>query len=305
MQHRVPAGFPPFHYLRLPLPGRRYHRYLADEEKNRWPQSHNDVIRTILGKAKHGARIIYVPGNHDEFMRDFDNTVLGNLDIRNEFVHVTRNGQRFLVLHGDQFDGSIKHSRMLSLIGSSLYKYLLGLNQLVNFCRRKLGFSYWSLANVLKQKVKHAVKYISNFETALAYAAKQHNVDGLVSGHIHRAEITEINDVIYCNCGDWVESCTALVEKNIEAFLRLDLAGSKVVVGDGPDLENLKQQYPEVLFTGFKFGAELSQYVAATDVFVFPSLTDTFGIVLLEAMQPEENDNAEASHFQLTRPQII
>ena len=95
------------------------------------------------------------------------------------------------------------------------------------------------------------------------------------------------------------------VEKNIEAFLRLDLTGSKVVVGDGRDLENLKQQYPEVLFTGFKFGAELSQYIAAADVFVFPSLTDTFGIVLLEAMQPEANDNAEVSHFQLARPQII
>ena len=184
------------------------------KKKIHWPQSHNDVIRTILGKAKHGTRIIYVPGNHDEFMRDFDTTILGNLEIRNEFVHVTRNGKRFLVLHGDQFDGFIKHSRILSLVGSSLYETLLGMNQLVNFFRRKLGFSYWSLANVLKQKVKHAVKYISNFETALAHAARQHNVDGLVSGHIHRAEITEINDVIYCNCGDWVESCTALVEKN-------------------------------------------------------------------------------------------
>ncbi len=254
------------------------------KKKIHWPQSHNDVIRTILGKAKHGTRIIYVPGNHDELLRDYNNIILGNLEIRNEYVHVTKNGQRFLVLHGDQFDGFIKHSRILSLIGSSLYEMLLGLNQLVNFFRRKLGFSYWSLANVLKQKVKHAVKYISNFETAVAYAAKQHNVVTLSRGV--NTELFKPGSKTFISCPRpvFLYMGRVSVEKNIEAFLRLDLAGSKVVVGDGPDLEKLKQQYPEAFFTGFKFGVELSQCVAAADVFVFPSLTDTFGIVLLEAM---------------------
>jgi len=178
-----------------------------------WPQAHNDVIRTILGKAKHGTRVIYIPGNHDELFRDFDTTTLGNLEIHHEFIHTTLNGQRFLVLHGDEFDSVVRNSRLLGLIGTSLYDNLLKLNNFVNYVRRKLGFSYWSLAGMLKHKVKKAVNYISNFETALAYEAEKNLVDGIISGHIHRAEITWIENVIYCNCGDWVESCTALVER--------------------------------------------------------------------------------------------
>ena len=177
-----------------------------------WPQAHNDVIRTILGKAKHGTKIIYIPGNHDELLRDFDQMVLGNLEIHNKYIYITNDGKRFLLLHGDEFDCIVMNSRTLALIGSALYEMLLNANTLVNFFRRKLGFSYWSLARVLKHKVKRAVKYISNFEKILVHEARKHDVDGLISGHIHRAAIERINDVIYCNCGDWVESCTALVE---------------------------------------------------------------------------------------------
>ena len=184
------------------------------KKKGYWPQEHNDVIRTILGKAKHGTKIIYVPGNHDELLRDFESLVLGNLEIHNEYIHTTKDGKRFLILHGDQFDGVVMHSKYLALIGSTLYELLLQANSSVNFVRRKLGFSYWSLANMLKQKVKGAVSYISNFETALAHAAHKHDVDGIISGHIHRAELSHINNIIYCNCGDWVESCTALVERH-------------------------------------------------------------------------------------------
>ncbi len=184
------------------------------KKKFYWPQAHNDVIRTILGKAKHGTKIIYVPGNHDEILRDFEDIVLGNLEIHNEYIHVTRDGKRFLLMHGDQFDAIITHSRFLALIGSSLYELLLKANSAVNYVRRKLGFSYWSLANVLKHKVKGAVNFISNFETALAHEARKQNVDGIISGHIHRAEISRIQDIIYCNCGDWVESCTALTERH-------------------------------------------------------------------------------------------
>jgi UDP-2,3-diacylglucosamine pyrophosphatase LpxH len=182
------------------------------KKKVYWPQAHNDVIRALLGKAKHGTRVIYVPGNHDEMLRDFDGTTLGNLEIRSRYVHTTAGGLRLLVTHGDQFDGIVRSSRLLALIGSQLYESLLALNSLVNFVRRKFGFSYWSLAGALKHKVRHAVNYIGNFEAALAYEAKEGGMDGLVSGHIHRPAITTINDIVYCNCGDWVENCTALVE---------------------------------------------------------------------------------------------
>ena len=177
-----------------------------------WPQAHNDVVRTVLGKAKHGTRVILVPGNHDEVLRDFDGQVFGNLEIRYEYIHETRDGKRLLVLHGDKFDAVVTSSKTTALVGSALYEMLLKANRLVNYVRRKLGFSYWSLASVLKHKVKQAVSYISNFEEVLAYEARRRNVDGLVCGHIHRAEITYIDDVLYMNCGDWVESCTALVE---------------------------------------------------------------------------------------------
>ncbi len=178
-----------------------------------WPQLHNDVIRTILGKAKHGTRLIYIPGNHDEAIRDFTGMVLGNLEIHAEFLHTTADGRRLLVIHGDQFDGVVRSSRALALIGSSLYEWLLRLNGIVNAVRRAFGFSYWSLAGVLKRKVKQAVSYISNFEAAVAYAAARSNVSGVVCGHIHRAEIADVGGILYCNCGDWVESCTALVER--------------------------------------------------------------------------------------------
>ena len=182
------------------------------KRKLHWPQAHNDVVRTLLGKAKHGTRVVYVPGNHDEILRDFDTTLLGNLEIRHRCIHETAAGRRFLVLHGDEFDNVVKSSRILALIGTSLYDTLLKANHLVNYLRRRLGFSYWSLAGMLKHRVKQAVNYISNFETVLAHEAHRHGVDGVIAGHIHRAEITSIGDVIYCNCGDWVESCTALVE---------------------------------------------------------------------------------------------
>ena len=184
------------------------------KKKLHWPQAHSDVLRTILGKAKHGTKIIYVPGNHDELFRTYVTIQLGNLQIQKKFVHVSKNGQRFLVMHGDEFDAIVSSSRAVALLGGSLYNVLLKMNVLVNFIRSKLDFPYWSLAKMLKNQVKQAVNYISNFETALSYAAEQNRVDGIVSGHIHNAEIRRINDIIYCNCGDWVESCTALVETN-------------------------------------------------------------------------------------------
>lgn len=177
-----------------------------------WPQAHNDVVRTILGKAKHGTEVIYVPGNHDELLRHYDGMQFGNVRIDNRAFHRLADGRELLVVHGDQFDGVVKCSRLLALIGSRLYAWLLAANVVVNLVRRRLGFPYWSLAVFLKHKVKNAVQYIGNFEHAVAHEAQRYGVDGVVCGHIHRAELTRIREVLYLNCGDWVESRTALVE---------------------------------------------------------------------------------------------
>ncbi|MDN5869637.1 MAG: UDP-2,3-diacylglucosamine diphosphatase [Nitrococcus sp.] len=177
-----------------------------------WPQAHNDVIRALLSKARRGTRVVYVPGNHDELLRDHCGTAFGNVRIADTLVHTTASGRRFLVLHGDQFDSVVQCSRLLAVAGNVAYSGLLKLNLVVNYCRRRLGFPHWSLAGFLKHRVKNAVQYISNFGDAVAHAALERELDGVICGHIHRAEISEIHGVTYCNCGDWVESCTALAE---------------------------------------------------------------------------------------------
>ena len=177
-----------------------------------WPQSHNDVLRTLLGKAKHGTRVVYIPGNHDRTFRDYDGFVLGNIEVHREVIHETADGRRFLVLHGDEFDGIVRVSPFLESLGSSAYSFALRLNRHVNALRSRLGYPYWSLAAFLKHKVKNAVQYIGNYERAVSTEAARRNVDGVICGHIHRAEIAAMGEVTYCNDGDWVESCTALVE---------------------------------------------------------------------------------------------
>lgn len=177
-----------------------------------WPQSHNDVLRTLLGKAKHGTRVVYIPGNHDRTFRDYAGSVLGNVEVHREAIHETADGRRFLVLHGDEFDSIVRVSPFLESLGSSAYAFALRLNRYINALRSRLGYPYWSLAAFLKHKVKNAVQYIDNYERAVSTEAARRNVDGVICGHIHRAEITDMGEVTYCNDGDWVESCTALVE---------------------------------------------------------------------------------------------
>jgi len=186
------------------------------EMKNRlfWPQEHNNVVRTILGKAKHDTKVIYIPGNHDEVLRDFVGMDFGNVSIQKDAIHVTATGKRLLVLHGDEFDSVVRVSRWLAMLGNRVYDWLLYLNRWVNVFRRRLGFPYWSLAAYLKHKVKNAVQFISDFEQAVARETERRGVDGVVCGHIHHAEITTHNNILYCNDGDWVESCTALVERH-------------------------------------------------------------------------------------------
>jgi UDP-2,3-diacylglucosamine pyrophosphatase LpxH len=177
-----------------------------------WPQSHNNVIRKILGKAKHGTRVIYVPGNHDEDFRDLDGMVFGNIEIHQRYVHQTADDKKLLILHGDEFDSAIRCSKLVGYIGDRAYDVLLYLNRWLNAFRRRLGFPYWSISCYLKSKVKNAVNVIRNFEQAVAHEAKRTGTDGLVCGHIHHAEMRHIGGVLYCNDGDWVENCTALVE---------------------------------------------------------------------------------------------
>ncbi len=177
-----------------------------------WPQEHVNVIRTILGKAKHGTRVIFVPGNHDEVFRELAGSVFGNLEVQREYLHDTAEGRRLLVLHGDEFDGVVKCSRWLAALGVGIYAVLLRLNRYLDCVRRAFGFPYWSLASYLKYKSRNAVEHIRRFEEAAASVARRRGVDGVVCGHIHRAEIAELEGVLYCNDGDWVESCTSLVE---------------------------------------------------------------------------------------------
>ena len=179
-----------------------------------WPQAHNDVVQKVMRKARKGTHVVYVPGNHDEFARHFGELSFGGIEVRDEIVHVTADGRRLLVLHGDLFDAVVQCARWLAFLGDRLYLLTLHLNRWFNAVRARLGFPYWSLSQFLKHKVKNAVSYIADFEHALAHEAKRRGMDGIVCGHIHKAEIKMIGDILYCNDGDWVESLTALVESH-------------------------------------------------------------------------------------------
>ncbi|MGA0705713.1 MAG: UDP-2,3-diacylglucosamine diphosphatase [Steroidobacteraceae bacterium] len=209
-----------------------------------WPQAHNDVIRTLLGKAKHGTRVVYIPGNHDRVFRDNDGLVMGNVEVRREAIHQTADGRRFLVLHGDEFDDIVRVSPFLESVGSRAYGFALRMNRYVNVLRGWFGYPYWSLAAYLKHKVKNAVKFIANFERALTTEARRRNVDGVICGHIHRAEITQFDDVTYCNDGDWVESCTALVEDHSGRLCLLRWTEKATVLVDGREIPLMEHPLP-------------------------------------------------------------
>ncbi|PLX37293.1 MAG: UDP-2,3-diacylglucosamine hydrolase [Hyphomicrobiales bacterium] len=177
-----------------------------------WPQAHNDVVQKVLRKGRKGARIVYIPGNHDEFLRDYVGTHFGGVEVMEDAIHETADGRRLLVIHGDQFDLVVRHAKWLALLGDWAYVTALGLNTWFNLVRRKLGFPYWSLSAWAKLKVKNAVNFIGTFEEALANEARRRGADGVVCGHIHHAVIREEQGVAYHNTGDWVESCTAIAE---------------------------------------------------------------------------------------------
>jgi UDP-2,3-diacylglucosamine pyrophosphatase LpxH len=177
-----------------------------------WQQSHNDVIQKVLRKARKGTQVTYIAGNHDEALRHFLGMAFGGIEIRAEAEHRTADGRRFLVIHGDLFDAVVQGAKWLAYLGDHAYMLTLKLNQWFNRARAHLGLPYWSLAQFLKQRVKNAVNYIGDFEAALAHEARKRGFDGVVCGHIHKAEIRDVDGITYCNDGDWVESLTALVE---------------------------------------------------------------------------------------------
>ena len=177
-----------------------------------WPQAHNDVIQKLLRKARKGTQVIYVPGNHDEFARPFVDNSFGAIEVVAEAIHTTADSRRLLVMHGDAFDEVLRCAPWLAVLGDHAYTLALMLNRWFNRVRRGLGYPYWSLSAYLKLKVKNAVKYIGDYEGAVLAAARQREVDGIVCGHIHHAELRDHDGRVYANCGDWVESCSALVE---------------------------------------------------------------------------------------------
>ena len=178
-----------------------------------WPTAHTEVLRVLLNKSQEGTRVVYIPGNHDDDMRALVGTRIGNVEVLGRCIHTTAAGKRLLVLHGDEFDAVMKHGFLSALVGPAAYRFLLSLNRFVHWLHELSGRPYWSLAQHVKTKIGSAQRYIATFRQASLQAAEAAGVDGIVCGHIHKAELVERDGLVYCNDGDWVESCTALVER--------------------------------------------------------------------------------------------
>lgn len=211
-----------------------------------WPQSHNDFVQKMLRKARKGTRIVYVPGNHDEFLRDFQESHVGGVEIADRVIHEALDGKRYLVIHGDQFDAVVMHAKWLAHVGDWAYDMAIVLNLRISVLRRKLGLTYWSFSAWAKHRVKKAVNFIGAFEETLANEARRENADGVVCGHIHHATIRDIGGIRYMNCGDWVESSTVLVE-NLDGVFEIIEWNSRptILVGAAPRLVQLEPPLAE------------------------------------------------------------
>lgn len=181
-------------------------------KRPQWYQAHNDVIQKLLRRVRKGTKMIYIPGNHDEVLRTYCGMEIGGIDLMRRDIHETADGRKFLIIHGDEFDIVVRHARWLALLGDGAYNLALWMNTHFNWVRRKAGLEYWSLSAYLKQRVKQAVNFIGEFEGALSNEAHKHGVDGVICGHIHQVAMKQIDDILYINTGDWVESCTAIGE---------------------------------------------------------------------------------------------
>lgn len=178
-----------------------------------WSATQNTVVQKILRRARHGEKVVFIPGNHDEAMREYSGTLFGDILIAFEWLHVTADGKRLLLTHGDQFDQVTRHHRWLAILGDVGYDLLVRLNGWLSWWRRTLRINgYWSLAGYAKRKVKSAVTFIFDFEDSVIRSVRDRGLNGVVCGHIHSAAIREVGELLYVNCGDWVDSCTAIVE---------------------------------------------------------------------------------------------
>lgn len=178
-----------------------------------WPILHSDIVQRVFNKARQGTRVIYIPGNHDEQLRKHAGMFFNGIEIQLNAIHQTKDGRRFLVMHGDEFDSIVCHNKSLAYIGGEAYEILLVVNRWYNNIRKLFGYQYWSLSAYLKHKVKNVIQVMDNYQHVLSQEAHKKQVDGVICGHIHHADIAEMDSgKTYCNTGDWVESCTALVE---------------------------------------------------------------------------------------------
>lgn len=218
-----------------------------------WSASMNTFIQKVLKRARQGVKVIFIPGNHDEALRDYLDVAFGNINLYRDFEHVTADGKSFLVLHGDEFDAVTKYHKWLAVLGDQSYALLVRINILLSVIRRRLGISgYWSLAGYAKRKVKSAVSFIFDFEESVARAVKERGFDGAICGHIHAAAIKEVSGITYVNCGDWVDSCTAIVE-HLDGRLELihwntpagTVSPLKVEIDDELDHAAILQRLPQ------------------------------------------------------------
>ena len=220
-----------------------------------WPQAHNDVIQKILRKARKGTKVIYIPGNHDEFCHNFLGNY-GNVVIKTRGIHPTAAGRRLLVMHGHEFDTVTTHAKWLAHLGDAGYTFLLNVNRPLNWLRQRLGLGYWSLSAHLKRRVKSAVSYVSQFEEAVGRYAALHEADGIVCGHIHTPAVRKIRGIDYYNCGDWIENSTALVE-HLSGAIRLvhwGETGLEIESESTPFVGNLRDQ-SDLLVSETEYGA--------------------------------------------------
>ncbi len=204
-----------------------------------WTPAQNTVVQKLLRRARHGDRVVFIPGNHDEALRDYCGIIFGDIEVVDELIHETADGRRFLLIHGDVFDQVTRHHRWVAVLGDKAYDLLVRINHWLSWGRRKLGISgYWSLAGYAKRKVKTALNFIFDFEDSAIHHARERGLDGVICGHIHWATIRDFDGLTYVNCGDWVDSCTAIVE-HFDGRLEL------VAWGEQPVAAKLAAPIPE------------------------------------------------------------
>ncbi len=203
-----------------------------------WHPSHYQVLNCIQQKAANGTRVIYIPGNHDETFRNYINQTLFGIEVHQQYIHVTQANKRFLLVHGDDFDSATRYNKIISIAGDAGYDLLLFLNRWSNKIRKLFGGNYWSLASWIKARVHKAREAINAFEDAAIHEAKKQNVDGIICGHIHHPKIKVCDGIVYCNDGDWIENCTALVEQADGKIELLHWSDTHTVL-DSADISNI------------------------------------------------------------------